>query len=141
MRIKATLRDEFRAKRRRELDPLAAAKAQVRSPVHSPSVSEQVPIARLVTDPVLAQARAEEQFHSYQVATGSELLKTGFIETAADEQNVRVASENLDKPYFDHLSPQIANPLAKADLQFGRGDVWNNPFSTVPGGMPFKGPG
>ena len=52
------------------------------------------PMESLVVDPVLKQARAEEAFYAQQLESGYQVYKSGMIDTAADEQNLRAYEES-----------------------------------------------
>ena len=103
----------------------------------------ELPHLNMATDPLSDLARAEERFHSYQVGSGLEILRNGqHVETAADAQNVAAAKDELQRQSVPDMTP--APPLMKPYEQQRYVEPYNDPFSTVPGGLgfnPMKPPG
>ena len=143
--FEATPRDHWRKKRKLEIDPVRAFKSHVKSTETGTSTPQtREPVSNLVPDPTLDLARAEEVFRQFQISSGAEILKSGQgIQTAADEQNVNVAKEELQKPGVnghDSLAqPQPASTLNSfVDKPGMVKEPFNDPFSSIPGGKPFN---
>ena len=95
---------------------------------------------------MLDWGKAQEAFHAWQVSEGCNILGNGRgIDTAADEQNVRAAQDEVHSASQDPASMPTPQPLLMKPYEQQRYvEPHNNPFSTVPGGMgfgPIKPPG
>ena len=141
----ATIRDQFRKKRKRELDPTAAFKAHVKSiDADTNNLAFKQPAASLVQDPILELAKQQEKFHNFQVSSGLEIMKGDQgIETAADQQNLDIAKDELRKRSLGN-DASLARPLSEPALNAFQNqprfsEPHNNPFSSIPGG-PGSGP-
>lgn len=137
----ATPRDWWRKKKKLEHDPLAALKAHVNSSetVPLPKIPTQ-PYEGLVSDPMLEWGKAFEKYQDFQARSGSEIMRSGIEpQTSADLDNVRTAQEQANQQDFprDMMAPPEAYQPFMQPRFF---EPFNNPFSTVPGGMPFMNP-
>ena len=102
------------------------------------------PVPSIATDPTLSWARAEERFAQFQLRSGNEILQgIRAAETAADEQNQRVAENNQSATTQEStfskpapIMPDRLNPIGRSRFQ----EPHNDPLSSIPGG-PFGPPG
>ncbi len=96
----------------------------------------------LVADPMGQWGASLEAFHSWQVSSGFDILKSGNgIETASDAHNVSLAQEE-PTPSLASSSPVVGPPPAPAAATqpLHRRDPFNCPFSTIPGAPGPMGP-
>ena len=120
-----TLRDFLKRYQNSLNRPDKAASNHARSVDTTPFQTHEEPMPSIVIDPVLSQARAEEQFFSEQFRSGYQLSQSGIIESAADEANMRLYQAHNN--YF--------SPTEQAEQQVEPMPELQQP-SDAPGPMP-----
>lgn len=131
MRIKATLRDELKGMVRPKPRPFALN--PIGPPIQAAPKPEPVEIEPQIRDPFLEWGRKFEEFHSWQVSSGAELLRQGLpAQTAGELDNLRAAQQHNQMPYSEPMPVQEPIPMKP----------WN-PFQPQPGMDPMNplGPG
>lgn len=122
----------WRKKRKEELPQIRPLfRAGQTTPSAQPVHATEQPHAGLVGDPIGSWGCALEQFHSFQVSSGLDVMKNGqHLETAADFQNTLVAQHEQQTVAGQEQQPQ---PLEPYPQQHNHLSPLDNPMSMVPG--------
>jgi len=138
MHITASWKDWW--KRQRKLDdPAYLARHHLMGSAAPDPLARQLPHGNLVVDPIADWSNALQQFHSWQLSSGFDLLRDGMQpQTASDLQNVNAAKEHQAVP----TGVPPFQPMPPQPVVFDR--PWHtgicDPMSTIPGGPGSMGP-
>lgn len=135
----ATMLDQFKFQRRQN-DP--NYQAWHLKPEREPaSMAHELPHLNMIADPTSHWVDALQCFHSLQLESGFDLMRSGLgPQTAADLQNLQVAQDHrgstLGSPPYPPPTPVPVHHEPR------HVEPWNNPLSTIPGApFPMKLPG
>lgn len=122
------------------LRPALSASNHSRSADTTPFQAHEQPMPGIVTDPVLSQARAEEQFYAEQLSSGYQIVTSGIVESAA---------QFINKQIYEEAVRQELSALEANEEQFFQQQGYpaqpstpqhpQDPFMPAPGTIPGLG--
>ena len=93
---------------------------------------EQNPDPFIQNDPMLDLAYTEEIYHQQMLNAGFDVFKSGFIESAADEQNLRAF---MDQPRFENfVQEQVREQKQRQQEEPRKQEMLVDPITATLGG-------